>query len=154
MGRSEPDKNGEQDPRTQILLACQRVCDNFGGPAQYLNGRIRTSEDQASFESLLRSLLPSSDLVDYWHPGVTSHSGQIINIHPASLGWSASVTTKPLPYPKTFLALAAEIISHSFLTDEEPMRVWVPSSHPWGGPTLCEGHGSCVHLADLTQSHP
>ena len=154
MGRSEPDKNGEQDPRTQILLACQRVCDNFGGPAQYLNGRIRTSEDQASFESLLRSLLPSSDLVDYWHPGVTSHSGRIINVHPASMGRSASVTTKPLPYPKTFLALAAEIISHSFLTDEEPMRVWVPSSHPWGGPTLCEGHGSCVHLADLTQSHP
>ena len=130
--KSEPDKDGEQDPRTQILLACQKVCDDFGGPAQYLNGRIRTSEDQASFESLLRSVLPSSDLVDYWRPGVKIHSGQIINVHPANLGRSASVTTKPLPYPKTFLALADEILSHSFLTDEEPLRVWVPSSHPGG----------------------
>ena len=49
--KSEPDKDGEQDPRTQILLACQKVCDDFGGPAQYLHGRIRTSEGQASFDS-------------------------------------------------------------------------------------------------------
>jgi hypothetical protein len=72
-------------------------------------------------------------LVDYWRPGVKIRSGQIINVHPANLGWSLSVTTKPLPYAKTFLALADEILPHSFLTDEEPLRAWVPSSHPrWG----------------------
>ena len=100
--KSEPDH--EQNPQMRILLDCQKVCDTFGGLAQYLNGRITSSEAQASFESLLRNLLPSSDLVDYWRPGDSVHNGQMIRVRLAILGFVPSASTKPAPYPKTFLA--------------------------------------------------
>ena len=83
----------------------------FRSPAQYLNGRITTSDAQALFESLLQNLLPSSDLADYWRQGDRVDNDQTIQVHPATLGWVPSVTTKPMPYPKTFLALADEILT-------------------------------------------
>jgi hypothetical protein len=45
--KSEPDH--EQSLQTRFF-DCQTVCDTCGGLAQYLNGRITTSEAQASFE--------------------------------------------------------------------------------------------------------
>ena len=110
--KNEPDH--EQNSQTRILLDCQRIGDTFGGPAQYLNRRITTSEAHASFESLLRRLRPSSDLVNYWRPGNRVHNGQLIQVHPVTMGWVPSVTTKPMPYPKTFLALADGILTHYF----------------------------------------
>ena len=103
----------------RILLGCQKVCDTRGGLAQYLNGRKMTSEAQASFESLLRNVLPSSDLVDHWRPGDRVHNGQMIQVHPATLGWVPSVSTKPAPYPKTCLAQVDEILTHYCLIAEE-----------------------------------
>ena len=114
--KSEPDH--EQNPRTRILVDCQRVCDTFGGLAQYLNGRITTSEAQAPFDSLLRNMRPSSDLVDYWQPVDRVHNGQISHVHIAALSGVPSVSTKPSPYPKTFLALVDEILTHYVLIVE------------------------------------
>ena len=84
--------------------------------------------EREAFSAQLRRLCPPSELVAYWAPGNVIHNGMRIHFHPASLGWSASASTKPLPYPKqkTLLALADEFLAHSFLTAEEPLRVWVP----------------------------
>ena len=55
---------------------------------------------------------------------------KLIHLHPASLGWVPLVTTNPLPYPKKFLALADEILTHYCLPAEEPVRAWAPSGQP------------------------
>ena len=60
--KTEPDH--EQTLKCGFYRIARRSVILFGGPAQYLNGRITTSEARASFESLLRNLVPSSDLVD------------------------------------------------------------------------------------------
>ena len=36
------------------------------------------------------------------------------------------MTANPLPYPKTFLALADEFLGHSFSSAEDTVRVWAP----------------------------
>ena len=109
-----------------MLRDCQRICDIYGGPAQYLARQFPTIVEREAFSAQLRRLCPPSELVAYWDPGKVIHNGMRIHLHPASLGWSASASTKPLPYPKTFLALADEFLAQSCLTAEEPLRVWVP----------------------------
>ena len=103
--------------------------------------------EREAFSAQWRRLCPPSELVAYWAPGNIIHDGMRIHLHPASLGWSASASTKPLPYPKTFLALADEFFTHAFLTAEEPLRVWVPPDV--GGdllPSLCQGYGPHVFI--------
>jgi len=124
--KSESEQDQEDDPKTKVLRDCQRICDIYGGPAQYLARQFPTIVEREAFSAQLRRLCPPSELVAYWAPGKVIHNGMRIHLHPASLGWSASASTKPLPYPKTFLALADEFLAHSFLTAEEPLRVWVP----------------------------
>jgi hypothetical protein len=116
----------EDDPKSKVLRECQRICDIYGGPAQYLAKQFPIIVEREAFSAQLRRLCPPSELVAYWAPGNVIHNGMRIHLHPASLGWSASASTKPLPYPKTLLALADEFLAHSFLTAEEPLRVWVP----------------------------
>jgi hypothetical protein len=109
--------------------------------------------EREAFSAQLRRLCPPSELVAYWDPGKVIHNGMRIHLHPASLGWSASASTKPLPYPKTLLALADEFLAHACLTAEEPFRVWVPPMLEVFVPSLCEEYGSRVFIAVPFGSH-
>ncbi len=125
---SDKCEDGPKQKRGFHWIAREFV-DTFGGPAQYLNERIRTSEANVSFEHVMRRLPPHSEIADYWQPGDILHNGQLTHFHFASLGWVPSVTTKPLPYTKTCLALADELLTHYCLTAEEPARVWAQTNH-------------------------
>ena len=37
-----------------------------------------------------------------------------------------AATTEPLPYPKVCIALADEFLTHTILSSEEPLAVWLP----------------------------
>ncbi len=107
-----------------VLAQFACACDQFGGPAQYLQQRWR--HDLGKFAEQLNTQLPQLETVSYLEPAHLNRlaSKERITLHASMLGFDAACTTKPLPYPTVAKALAEEYLTHGFLTEEEPLIVW------------------------------
>lgn len=103
----------------------KRVIEEHGGPMQYL--RFVHGEDGKAFAAELRQVFPYLDSVNYGDPGLL-HCRERCITHISNLGFSEDCTSKPPPYGKVCLALAEDILQNGFLTDTEPLILWLSAT--------------------------
>lgn len=124
-----PTECGPNEFKTALLLQFDQVCKQMGGPAQYL--QHKHGEALHVFATRMQEMIPPLETVQYWTGGQQALSSkERINLHPNMLGLMPHATTKPMPYPNTCRALADEILTHGFLTDDDPLTVWLCPGRP------------------------
>ena len=103
----------------------KRVIEEHGGPMQYL--RFVHGEDGKALAAELRQVFPYLDSVNYGEASLL-HCRERCVTHISNLGFSEDCTTKPPPYGKVCLALAEDILQNGFLTDAEPLILWLSAT--------------------------
>ena len=110
-----------------MLKIFESICTKHGGPSQYLLSRYSSSEAVAHFGEKLQKHVRQTDMVHYFDPkSMQPMNKEKLALHVTMLGFDQAATTKPLPYPKVCIALADEYLTHTFLSSDEPLAVWMP----------------------------
>ena len=110
-----------------MLKIFESICTKYGGPSQYLLSRYSSNEAVAHFGEKLEKNIRRLEVVRYFDPkSMKPMNKEKLFLHVTMLGFNQAATTKPLPYPKVCIALADEYLTHTFLSSDEPLQVWVP----------------------------
>ena len=105
-----------------LLTAFLKMIEKHGGPTQYLchvHG-----EPGKEFADELRQMFPYLDSVNYGEPSLLRCRERCIT-HISNLGFHQDCTSKPPPYGKVCLELAEDILQNGFLTETEPLILWL-----------------------------
>ena len=100
-----------------------RLCDDHGGPMQYLNLCYPDTAARAQFGDWLTVQLVSEKPGDSMlEPSVAARGislGQAYLVHPAALSMLPISSSKPAPYPRVSKLLADEILKNGFLSEHD-----------------------------------
>ena len=107
--------------RQRLLTAFDLLCDEYGGPAQWLLHKFKHSEDD--FRASLTSTFPWMASIDYAQPAVLGKKDRSF-VHVSTLSFSQESSTKGLPYRGTCRHIVEEILMHGFSTEAEPLILW------------------------------
>ena len=131
------------------------VCDQFGGPANYLRTHLKEGKDRASWVQWLWRTFPRRGDIEYSMAGpvrtVPSY-GELGNyvplkFHVAFLAYDKGASLKPDPELNVCKSLAAEILRDGFSTSGEPLLLKqcdgedIKSCFCLGGGTTWRGSG-------------
>ena len=107
--------------KQQVLTAFDVLCDDCGGPSQWLAERFKDSE--ADSRASLSSMFPWMASIDYVQPAVWGKKDKGF-VHVSTLSFSPDRSTKGFPYRCTCRHILEEILVHGFLTEAEPLLLW------------------------------
>ena len=100
----------------------------------------------AQFGEKLQKHIRQTDVVHYVDlKNMQPMNGEKLVLHVTMLGFNQAATTKPFPYPKVCIALADEYLTHTFLSSDEPLAVWMPhriESSSEAAVMQCTKHGN------------
>ena len=137
----------DEDPG-RLRGAFEAVCNNYGGPQQFLKARLGSKEAQIKFAKQLRATLPPVMDKTYCHdwplPAIREEdmaSTPALVVHLSVLGYDLACTTKHPPLAETCRKIMEEVLVDGFVTASEPLKVMSLGTHDVDFlPSSSEGH--------------
>ena len=109
--------------KASLMNTFATVCDRYGGPSQYLLDKFPSETSRGKFREELLQAFPLQSSVHYVVPSLLGKKENTM-LHVSMLGFTPETSTKPFPYSSVCKQLFEEYLTHGFLTDVEPLRVW------------------------------
>ena len=139
--------------KQKVLELVSFYLEEFGGPVQFLQGQLDTTDGQEKFRTQLLALCPWMDCVEYVHPGTLGAREKSL-VHITMLDWDPSRSTKGLPFQKLARDLVEEYVTHGFLTETEPLLLWTTAAQRQQSqrtfkPNFVKGMARCSSLLML-----
>lgn len=100
-----------------------RLCQQHGGPVQWLLWKFDTPEKENAFREQLLQLFPVMTSIEYVVPSLLSKKEKTF-VHVSMLSFKPESSTKGLPYSHTAKELVDEYLTHGFLTESQPLILW------------------------------
>ena len=110
--------------RKAVREAFERLCNQHGGPVQWLLQKFNTPDLEKDFHTYLLETFPMMSTIDYVVPSLLSKKEKAF-VHISMLPFDPERSTKPLPYSCTCKDLLDEYLTHGFLTDSQALLLWV-----------------------------
>ena len=110
--------------RKAVREAFERLCNQHGGPVQWLLQKFNTPDLEKDFHTYLLETFPMMSTIDYVVPSLLSKKEKAF-VHISMSPFDPESSTKPLPYSCTCKDLLDEYLTHGFLTDSQALLLWV-----------------------------
>lgn len=106
-----------------VLTTFDQICDEFGGPQQWLADKFGGPEAAKLFRTDLLKQFPMMASVDYVQPALLGKREKVF-VHISMLSFDADRSSKGLPYRHTCRELLEEYLCSGFLTESQPLLLW------------------------------
>lgn len=114
--------------RDVLCQVTDRLLEQFGGPVQYLESLLgaASGERWVTFAEALRQHFPARvDLSYQTQPMFDGQvHGEVFNLSLWQLGWSKGCSSKPATFKVVARKLIDEFLTHSFITDGDPLLLY------------------------------
>ena len=130
-------KDGTLAPLAQLRDTLQHdleaIFRHFGGPQQFLQTAVTSGNNHQVFAARLDQL--HSEAGTFWdgrRESLADGQGHFF-AKISSISFSTESTVKPPTFQKVALQLVDEFALNGFLSQGEPVQVWLPTAAPDGG---------------------
>lgn len=120
---TSPGTTDKESLKHLILTTFDQICDEFGGPQQWLANKFPKPEAVTCFRNDLLKQFPMMASVEYVQPALLGKREKTF-VHISMLSFDADRSSKGLPYRHTCRELLEEYLCSGFLTESQPLLLW------------------------------